>query len=196
MDKSDYITSLFNNIKDDIEFDSDIIALNSLLNAMLNLNVLKSFNNWKYIIDKYEIQKLGLDIDFTPLYIDYLVNLIKKIGFKEFFVLFESVLINKRKIIYSSLFNIYDNNCFLFVYIRNLINKNWLKEEKEFINLIIKESISFSKETFDKTEFLKKIIIMHINNNKVNSKFLEDLTNMPETSKERAILKALLIDYF
>ena len=55
MDKSDFCQQLIDDIKDDVLLDSDIMALESLLLVLLENDVERSFNNWKYLILKYDI---------------------------------------------------------------------------------------------------------------------------------------------
>ena len=65
MDKGIYITNLFDNIKNNIEFDSDIIAINTILNTMLKIDLNKSIKSWKYVLKRYNIKLLSKDMDFT-----------------------------------------------------------------------------------------------------------------------------------
>ncbi len=55
MDKHDYIIGLFDDIKDDIEFDSDVVALEVILSKLLEIDLEESFAKWKYLILKYDI---------------------------------------------------------------------------------------------------------------------------------------------
>ena len=52
MNKSEFCQNLFDDIKDDIEFDSDVVALYSLLLTMLKFDIEESLENWKYLILK------------------------------------------------------------------------------------------------------------------------------------------------
>ena len=52
MAKDEYIENLFNNIKDDIQFDRDINALQTLIDSMFLINEEKSYNMYTYIIKK------------------------------------------------------------------------------------------------------------------------------------------------
>ena len=78
MNKSDFCQLLIDDIKDEIEFDSDVVALKSLLLILLKHNIKLSFENWKYLILKYDINSLKHDINFLPIIKDYPKMLIKK----------------------------------------------------------------------------------------------------------------------
>ena len=49
---------------------------------------------------------------------------------------------------------------------------------------------------FDKTELIKRVVILHIENNSIPLDYLKELINSIDNKKERAVLKTLLIDYF
>ncbi len=196
MKKGDYIANLFDDIKDNIELDSDIIALLTLLKAMLKCDELRSFEMWKDIIEYYDIQKLMTDIDFSPLFYDYPIDFIKKVGFAYFFDLMKSFSIEKKVLIYTYLFNVYDSHCFLFDYLDFTIQAKNIVDEKCIIQCIIKESKNFPYEIFDQTEFLKKVIFLHLDHQIMPLELLEEFTEIPRSKKEKALLKTLLIDYF
>ena len=49
---------------------------------------------------------------------------------------------------------------------------------------------------FDKAELIKRVIALHIENSSVPIDYLKELIDIVDNKKERAVLKALLIDYF
>lgn len=195
MDKSDFCQCLFDDIKDDIEFDSDVIALESLLLRMLEFNVVNSFNNWKYLILKYDIETLMMDIDFLPIIKDYPENLFRKVGVNQFFKYMEDVPANKLKLIYKYLFNVYSPDCFIYRSLSYYIKKNDNREEKILIKSILDKSNDFSQLIFDKSELIKQVILLHIKYKKFPTELLKELINEIDNKKEQAILKTLLIDY-
>lgn len=196
MDKCDYCQQLFDDIKDDIEFDSDIIALESLLSNLLLYNQEKSINNWKYIILKYDIRCMNDELDFKPIIKDFPEKLMKKIGVEKFFFYMQNIPSSKSMIIYEAIFNIYSSDCFIYQSLSYYIRMNSRNEERTLIKNILDRSNSFSKIFFDKTELIKRIIILHIENNNICIDYLKELINIVDSKKEQAVLKTLLIDYF
>lgn len=195
MKRDKLLENLFNDIKDNIEFDEDVTALATLLNSMLNKNIEISFNSWQYLILKYDINTLIEDINFTPLIKTYTENFLLKVGSKTFFKYMINIPSNKLDLIYKNIFNIYNNDCIVYKMIENYLKSNNLKAEKNFIEDILNNSNSFPKTIYNKTDLIKRIIIIHLNNNNIPEKFLKELINKVESKKEKAILKTLLIDY-
>lgn len=195
MDKEDYIESLFNDIKDSIAFDSDVIAIHKLLEAMLKINYKKAIRMWKYIIESYDIKNLKREIDFELILNLFPSQLFNKIEIKNFFQILQDISYVKRNEINKIFFNVYDDKSGLYIILKDLIINSKKKQEREFINLVLKYSEEFPKDIFDLNIFLKKIILIHINSSSIDNDFLINLTEIPSTAKDRAILKALLIDY-
>jgi len=196
MDKSDLCQQLFDDIKDNIEYDSDINALVSLLLKMLKYNVTISFTNWKYLILKYDIENLSIDMDFLPIIKTYPEKLFKEVGIERFFIYMQEISHNKQKYLYKSLFNVYDSESLIYQVLSNYIKKNNDKKEKKLIKVVLSKSKQFSKATFDKTELIKQAILLHIKHKNVPLDFLKELISSIESIKEQAVLKTLLIDYF
>ena len=73
MNKAKYIDLLFSDIKDEVEFDIDVLSLFKILKAMLQIDVSKSVEAWLYLVNKYNVLELKKDIDFEPLLNLYLV---------------------------------------------------------------------------------------------------------------------------
>ena len=102
MDKSDFCQQLIDDIKDDVLLDSDIMALESLLLVLLQNDVERSFNNWKYLILKYDIKSLNNDLDFKGLIKNFPEKLMEKVGVESFFKYMEEIPYLKAQIIYKS----------------------------------------------------------------------------------------------
>ena len=137
MNRENYIENLFNDIKDDVLIDTDVIALEKLLVALLESDFETSVNNWKYLLSKYDIKAYNKDVDFSPLLNSYPLELIKKVGLKNFFVLIRSVNFLKRRKIYKLLFNVYDFNSGIYIILKDVISKKELDLEKTMIELIL-----------------------------------------------------------
>ena len=196
MDKSDFCQQLIDDIKDDVVLDSDIVALESLLLVLLENDVEKSFNNWKYLILKYDIKSLDNDLDFKRLVKNFPEKLMEKVGVESFFNYMEEIPYIKAQIIYKSIFNICSPECFIYRSLDYYIKKNYKTLEKDLINTILDKSSVFSKLFFDKAELIKRVIALHIENSSVPIDYLKELIDIVDNKKERAVLKALLIDYF
>ncbi len=195
MNRENYIENLFNDIKDDVLIDTDVIALEKLLVALLESDFETSVNNWKYLLSKYDIKAYNKDVDFSPLLNSYPLELIKKVGLKNFFVLIRSVNFLKRRKIYKLLFNVYDFNSGIYIILKDVISKKELDLEKTMIELILENQDEYPIDVFDLNFFLKNVILLHLELNVVDDVFLLGLTDIPESAKERAVLKTLLIDY-
>ena len=66
MNKSHYLENIFTDLKDEIAFDEDVVALYKLLKVMLKDSVKESINNWLYLMQNYNLKTLHQEIDFTP----------------------------------------------------------------------------------------------------------------------------------
>lgn len=196
MNKSDFCQLLIDDIKDEIEFDSDVVALKSLLLILLKRNIKSSFENWKYLILKYDINSLKHDINFLPIIKDYPKMLIKKIGVENFFDFMQEIPFFKANIIYITLFNVFSSDCLIYQSLDYYIKNNDNDSELTFIKSILNKSSYFSTLFFNKTEMIKRIIILHIENKSIQLDFLKTLIDKIDSKKEQAVLKTLLIDYF
>jgi len=196
MNKSDFCQLLIDDIKDEIEFDSDVVALKSLLLILLKHNIKLSFENWKYLILKYDINSLKHDINFLPIIKDYPKMLIKKIGVENFFDFMQEIPFFKANIIYITLFNVFSSDCLIYQSLDYYIKNNDNDSELDFIKSILNKSSYFSTLFFNKTEMIKRIIILHIENKSIQLDFLKTLIDKIDSKKEQAVLKTLLIDYF
>ena len=54
MSKSHYLENIFADLKDEIAFDEDVVALAKLLKVMLKYDVKQSVNNWLYLMQNYK----------------------------------------------------------------------------------------------------------------------------------------------
>ncbi len=194
MDKANYISELYDNIKDDIEFDSDIIALEKLLNAMLNINVSKSITNWIYVVNKPYLSNIVSDVDLRPLTKEFPLKLIKKISFSKFMTIINSLEYNK-ELIYNALFDVFEENCGILEIITDFINSGLKDKEREVIYLVINNSNDYAKTVFDIMQFLKRIISLHLKKENKNINLLLEYTEIPNNLKDKSVLKSLLIDY-
>ena len=87
MDKGEYITNLFDAIKDEIEYDSDIEALYTLLMSMFKIDQKKSIAMWEYLITNTNLTSLRKDVNLTPILNSYpTYPLIKNISLKIFLI--------------------------------------------------------------------------------------------------------------
>lgn len=195
MDKGDYISQLFDDIKDEIEFDSDVSALESLLYLLLDENLNDSITKWKYLILKYDLDEMMRDVDFTPLIKIYPNALLKKVGIEAFFDYISDLPLKKAKIIYNHIFNIYEPDCFIYQSLNFLLEKNDYLEEKNLIRIFLDKSSDFFEGIFDKTEFIRRVILIHIDHHELSNSFLQDLIYSLDSKKDQAVLKTLLINY-
>lgn len=193
MNKSVLCQLLIDDIKDEVEFDSDVSALKTLLLILLDYSEKNSFENWKYIILKYDI--LSKEIDFLPLIKDYPEKLIEKVGISNFFIYMQDIPNSKLKAIYRYVFNVYNSECIIYQSLKNYIVTRNEKEESKLIENILNKSFLFSEFVFDKFEFIKRIVILHIDNKYISIDFLKKLIDKVNNKKDQAVLKTLLIDY-
>lgn len=195
MKKGDYIDKLYNEIKDNIELDIDIISIKKLLDAKFELDIYDSIQKWKYILNKYDIKKLSKDMDWHSITIEFPNKIISNLGINKFDDLLKDVNYSKRRFLFNQMFNIFDDNSSVIVILKKYIVNNEKKQEKDFINYIISIQELISKDVFDLTYFLKKVILFHIEYNKINIKYFYELSELPKEPKNKAILKALFVDY-
>lgn len=195
MEKTNYLEYLFDSIKDKVEFDTDVLALEKLLLAMLKIDLKLSINKWIEILDGYDIKTMSVDIDFEAILSSYPKEVIMVSGLEYFLEVTNSITEKKRNLVYMSIFNIYRDDNVLYKLISECINNKNIKEEKELIYLIIKNAGDSLRSVFDIVKFLKDVIIMHIENDLIDMDLLNELADIPDNLKDKAILKTLLIDY-
>ena len=195
MNKAKYIDLLFSDIKDEVEFDIDVLSLFKILKAMLQIDVSKSVEAWLYLVNKYNVLELKKDIDFEPLLNLYLVELLNYRTFLEVKGVISMVCVDNQQIIWQFFLNSFNENSGIYKYIDKLILNENYEEELEVIKDLVKRKDEFDKAIFDVLTFLKNIVFKHIQRGKTNINFLMQLANMAISRKDRAILKTLLIDY-
>ena len=76
MNQAHLIEELFNNLKDKIEFDEDVVALFQILKKMLKINKEKSIECWYYIMNHYNLKEMRKEINFNPLTNLYLLEIL------------------------------------------------------------------------------------------------------------------------
>lgn len=195
MNKAKYIDLLFSDIKDEVEFDIDVLSLFKILKAMLQIDVSKSVEAWLYLVNKYNVLELKKDIDFEPLLNLYLVELLNYRTFLEVKGVISMVCVDNQQIIWQFFLNSFNENSGIYKYIDKLILNENYEEELKVIKDLVKRKDEFDKAIFDVLTFLKNIVFKHIQRGKTNINFLMQLANMAISRKDRAILKTLLIDY-
>ena len=195
MNKAKYIDLLFSDIKDEVEFDIDVLSLFKILKAMLQIDVSKSVEAWLYLVNKYNVLELKKDIDFEPLLNLYLVELLNYRTFLEVKGVISMVCVDNQQIIWQFFLNSFNENSGIYKYIDKLILDENYEEELKVIKDLVKRKDEFDKAIFDVLTFLKNIVFKHIQRGKTNINFLMQLANMAISRKDRSILKTLLIDY-
>lgn len=195
MNKAKYIDLLFSDIKDEVEFDIDVLSLFKILKAMLQIDVSKSVEAWLYLVNKYNVLELKKDIDFEPLLNLYLVELLNYRTFLEVREVISMICVDNQQIIWQFFLNSFNENSGIYKYIDKLILDENYEEELKVIKDLVKRKDEFDKAIFDVLTFLKNIVFKHIQRGKTNINFLMQLANMAISRKDRSILKTLLIDY-
>lgn len=186
---------LYNDIKDRIELDSDVGALYTILCKLFQMDREESIKCWKYLILKYDIKEMGRDIDFLPLIKDYPIMILENLGLNAFFQEVESISHSKLEYIYQFLFNIYDANSFIYQSLDYYIKRNRYQDEKKLIQIFLEKKKDFFKGIFDQTEFIRRVILLHLKRKNVSLEFINYLIDLIDNAKDKAVLKTLIIDY-
>lgn len=194
MDKASFIDGLYDELKDKIEFDEDVEALSKILIATLQIDRKLSQNRWLYIMQRYNLKTLKEEIDFYPLIENYLKKYLDYTNLKELLNLISLLPINNKIIVDNIFMNTFNQNSYLYQYFKKNILAGKFEKELLEIKMII-SSYNNNKYIFSETNFLKNIILIHINTNKINLEYLLKLTNIPQCPKAQSLLKSLLIDY-
>ncbi len=191
--KSKYFEDIFNELKDKIEYDSDVDALYVVINKMLDIDVNMAVDWWKYLLYTYDFNRLRKEIDFKGIIYDMPLELLKRGLWEEFWKVRSSLDLDKISVLDDKVFNVYKDSVIKET-LEFMIMENEVEKEKEFINYILKKE-SISREIFDLTDFVKMIIIMHLKYDRIDIAWLISLTEYPKDNKDKAKLKTLLIDY-
>ncbi len=193
MKVGDFLNELFDNIKDRIIYDSDVAALEKILEAIFKKDREKAMMKWKYLLDKYDIITLKKDIDFTPILKDFPTIILQTVNLAEFYKILDNI--KYKNLIYEHVFNVFDKNSAIYALLNNLIIRKEVGKERETLKLIVKKANIFPKITFDLNILLKNIILFHLEQSEKNLDLLWEYTDIPEDIKEKSVLKTLLIDY-
>ncbi len=184
---------LFNILKDEIEFDRDIVAISRILISQFSYNQALAEKNWQYILNNYNIKELQQDLDFEPILKKIPLLIIKQEGISAYLKLRDNLKKDNQFLTDNEIFCTSTPNDGIYVIIDGLITKENYTEEKTIINEVIKNSFKLPKELFEITEFLRNIIKSHITKNKMNLDLINELIIQAPTKKDQALLKTLLI---
>ena len=193
MDKRLSLKKLYDNLKDNLEFDSDVIAINKVLCALFKIDKETAIKSWKYIFQKYNLNTLKEDIDFTPIIKDFPAILFQELTLTDFLNILAKI--PSKKEILLNIFNTFDNNSALNLKLTKLIIAKNETEEKQFILEIVKYKDKLPKLVFDLNTFLQTAILKHLEIPNFNLKLLQEYTQLPDNNKDKTLLKILLIDY-
>lgn len=188
----DKYLKMFNSLKDKIEFDSDVEAIYRILCKTLYIDLNKTIDCWLYILKHYNINELKKDLDFTLLLNEFPIKLIKIIGLKEFFKLTNKI---DKKVVFlidNELFRSSSYNEGIYLIINDYIINNEVLKEKEFIQDIWNYH---NINIFDYAEFIKNIILKHLEYHKIDLNYFKELIKSVKNRKEQIKLQALIIDY-
>ncbi len=189
MQLENYVLNLLENIRYNIEYDSDVEAIYSLLKK---LNSKKGITIWVQILNETSILDLRNNIDFTFLLKNYPEDVLRKEGYLFWDKYIKKVNYSIRKIILQEVFNIYELNSIVYYLFRNSLGT--LEDADLFINWVLKMGNQECSLYFDETLFLKNIIITYLETDNFKLEFLKKLSEITHDLKEQAVLKALWID--
>ena len=195
MNKAFSIENLFDELKDNIELDDDIDALFKILKEILKRNPKKGIEDWLYLMSKYDFFKIQRDMNVYPLTNTFLLEIAKKRTLIFALKLINDLPISNQKIIQKHFLNIYHSQSGLNQYFKEVAFKKEQTELLSEIKYVLRDKLKKEKLFFDETDFLKKIILIGLEQPQPNINFLLELAELPKAKKERAILKTLLIDY-
>lgn len=195
MSKSHYLENIFADLKDEIAFDEDVVALYKLLKVMLKDSVKESINNWLYLMQNYNLKTLHQEIDFTPLIKEFIIELLKYQDLEATFLTLSKVPKYNLKIIFQEFMNTFNDRSGIYQYFYHLIKEHKSQLEWTEINYIVRNVSKFDVLIFDLTSFLKQIIKIHISMQDINLSLFKKIAFIPKSKKEQALLKILFIDY-
>ena len=192
MNKAQYIEEIYNDLKDNIEFDEDVRALFRVLKVFLERNIEEGLAKGFYLFKHYDLKLLAGDIDLNPLTVDFMLELLKYYQVKDLFLKLSELPQDNKKYIMSVFFNGFrDHGCYEYLK-RIVMEENYRLELRELMVIL---SFDLDRAIFDETYFLKKIILMHIENDKTDLPILFNIIELAKSKKAKAILKSLIIDY-
>lgn len=195
MSKSHYLENIFADLKDEIAFDEDVVALAKLLKVMLKYDVKQSINNWLYLMQNYNLKTLRQEIDFTPLTKEFIIELLRYQDLTQLFLNFKRIPNDNLNHILKEFMNVFNKESGIYQYFYGLIKEHKIELELSEIYFVVKASSKFDILVFDLTSFLKEIIKIHISLYDINKTLFEQLVCIPKSQKEQALLRTIFIDY-
>lgn len=195
MSKSHYLENIFADLKDEIAFDEDVVALAKLLKVMLKYDVKQSVNNWLYLMKNYNLKTLRQEIDFTPLTKEFIIELLRYQDLTQLFLNFKRIPNDNLNHILKEFMNVFNKESGIYQYFYGLIKEHKNELELSEIYFVVKVSSKFDILVFDLTSFLKEIIKIHISLHDINKTLFEQLVCIPKSQKEQALLRIIFIDY-
>ena len=138
MNKAHYIEELFDDLKDEIEFDEDVIAVFKILKAMIKIDIKKGVENYLYLMSHYSFKDLAQEINIIPLTKYFLIELLKYQKIEDILKLLEEIPLDNRILIESNLINTFTTKSGIYQYFKTIITKKETKKEIKEIELILK----------------------------------------------------------
>ncbi len=192
MNKDSYINTLYQDLKDKIEFDEDVEALFRILTNMMEINRKKGIEYWLYIMNHYYLD-LQKDIDFTPLAKNFLLEILNYFTLQQTLHILTQVSHQNQPIINQHFFNVFHQDSIIYQYFYQIIIKKQSKKELEELSFLAHQKLN--KLIFDTTIFLKNIILIHIRTKQIDVALFLKISDLPKKSKDKALLKSLFIEY-
>lgn len=195
MNKVSCIYELFDNLKDKLEFDEDATALFKILKIILKIDKKQGVEKWLYLMNIYSLKTLKKEIDFTPLTNKFLIELLNYQSLEETLDLIATIPLSNQAIIEHDFFNVFNKQSGIYQYFQKIIKQKHFTQEITSIELIVKNQEQYNPLTFNLTTFLKNIISIHIDTKNIKPQLLLKIADFPNTSKDKALLKTVFIDY-
>ena len=124
MSKSHYLENIFADLKDEIAFDEDVVALAKLLKVMLKYDVKQSVNNWLYLMKNYNLKTLRQEIDFTPLTKEFIIELLRYQDLTQLFLNFKRIPNDNLNHILKEFMNVFNKESGIYQYFYGLIKEH------------------------------------------------------------------------
>ena len=186
--------AIFQELKDQLEYDSDIIAVYRVLTFELTKKPSLALDNWLYLLNHYNMKSQKQDIDFDFLTYEIPLKIIEIFGLTKFMSILSQINENNKFVINNNLFSTYNNKRGIYEIFESLILKGKYQEELNLLNELLVHAKSYPKEIFDITKLLNNLIMFHLESNKYDKAILSELIKKAPSSKDQALLKSLLID--
>lgn len=195
MKVENYLENLIDDIKGNIECDSDILALDKLIRLMTKVDYERAQAIWKEIVNSEDFLNYAYDIDYTPLFDSCLVSFLEYQTFDNIIYFVSKLKLRNKNRAYHYIYNTFRMSSFINQYIKSIVLKNNKKIEKKTIDMFNGRSYFYPKEVFDMAKLLENVINWHIENNNIDLKLLNYFAELPTNRKDKAKLKTMLIDY-